>query len=115
MKEEIAKAWVADLRTNPPQAKEVLFDGKGYCCLGRLCVVLGMKPVQENHGFIFERCEKDDEYGWKVLGPWAQETAGLRTKTGETIDQSHELTQMNDEGYSFVEIADFIEANWRNL
>jgi hypothetical protein len=41
MKREIAEAWIADLRTNPPQATGQLYDGEGYCCLGRLCLVVG--------------------------------------------------------------------------
>lgn len=34
--------WIVDLETTTePQARSCLFDGVGYCCLGRLCVVAG--------------------------------------------------------------------------
>lgn len=109
MNREIVERWIADLRTNPPQAKGVLFDGKGHCCLGRLCEILEMKPVKK------EVEEGDEREVWQYdnmefLLPFSiQQQAEMKSEDGSYGDTN--LARDNDSGKSFAEIADIIEAH----
>jgi hypothetical protein len=108
MKHEIADKWIADLRAGPPQAKGALFDGKGHCCLGRLCVLYGLKPkpIDGNgqYGFLGEKGSLPAE----VI-----EWAGMNSNDGSFVNDEGELSDLasiNDSGKSFAEIADIIAA-----
>jgi hypothetical protein len=101
MKKEIADMWIADLRSGPKQRTGRLGDDeKGYCCLGRLHVVLGLST-----------------YGYRYLSAEAMELSGVKTSTGYFGDSNGGfcLSQFNDEGLTFEEIADIIEENWERL
>ena len=102
MNREIAELWVKDLRSNPPQTRLKLFDGKGYCCLGRLCLLAGLTPYEEDRRFFFST--NDATLPNKVL-KWA----GMRDEVGHYKDTS--LAEQNDSGKTFAEIADIIEAH----
>lgn len=127
MKREIAEAWVKDLRTNPPQTTGELYDGKGYCCLGRLCLVLGASFNESDDEGVFGNRKYYPTLGAKeykeseVLPLHIQELAGMNSNNGEFDDESYdmeltvELTLLNDEGRSFADIADIIEKNWEKL
>lgn len=53
-RENILK-WVVDLETTTePQATDALYDGVGYCCLGRLCKVAGLEFVPVDHDYKVE-------------------------------------------------------------
>lgn len=73
-------------------------DGK-FCCLGVLCDVMGAK--WRNLG----DADLHGEFQSFYLGPRALAAAGL------TEEQQEVLYRMNDDGKSFAEIADHIEAN----
>ncbi len=116
MKKEIAEKWVADLRTNPPQAKKRLYDGKGYCCLGRLCLLLGLEFRRQGE------CNKYLPYrdenivgGGAVLPEEIQDLAGMHSDNGAHRYRFDTLSSMNDSGKSFAEIANIIEQEWKNL
>lgn len=111
MKREIAEAWVKDLRTNPPQTTHKLHDEHGYCCLGRLCIVLGA-TFKGNSGCPTLNGETLNEY--EVLPKVIMRLAGMETQSGITFD-GMELSVINDSGYNFAEIADLIEENWKKL
>src|SRR5262245_22394423 len=113
MRKEIADLWIADLR-NPEnkQTTGVLFDGTGYCCLGRLCVVMG-RTFHKNPKLLT----------WNVAGTRATHVlpeavkieAGMRSETGKLHsdgDTFLELVELNDDGSTFPEIADIIEQSW---
>lgn len=119
MNREIAMKWVADLRTpGLKQAKSALFDGEGYCCLGRLCVVLGMQAARRGDLWEF-----DGQNG--LLPHSAVQAAELLNEDGSRIDGSaisfgdlleyKALCEANDDGVTFAQIADWIEQNWRML
>lgn len=108
MKKEIADKWIADLRTNPPQATGALFNGKGYCCLGRLCVVLGYQTVARSGKFYIQ--EDDMELPSIVV-----EEAGMVSSNGVFYSDEACLAELNDAGKTFSEIADVIEAEWERL
>lgn len=124
MKKEIADLWVADLRTNPPQHQGELknLNGPGHCCLGRLCVVLGMEQEAVNHH------DEEDDFGDEGIGPRELLTrtviaaAGMRMGNEAGFIQSlsafmsvDSLAELNDTGRSFAEIADVIEKHWEEL
>ena len=122
MNKEVAEAWVKDLReTTAKQTSGMLFDGVGYCCLGRLCVVLGVG---------FTRAPDDSEWYWliddgsgkgDVLSQSVTDEAGMKSKTGIFCEpdkpeyQPFDLAQLNDQGKTFKEIADIIEKYWEQI
>ena len=108
------EAWLHDLETTEaPQAKGRLFDGVGYCCLGRACVVL--EPLVP-----FVRCTLSDEYTFGVGGTVYASAPSeivnklcLRGVLGYPRDSESEyLTDMNDGGkYTFKDIARVIRSD----
>jgi hypothetical protein len=117
MKKEIADKWVADLRTNPPQCKKVLCNGKGHCCLGRLCLILGVKfkKVGESGSYVPDLPD-DSTVGEKVLPLSIMKEAGLSMRNGQLQGGKYgALSAMNDSGFIFAEIADVIEKDWEIL
>lgn len=111
MHRDIAEKWIADLRSNPPQVKGKLFDGKGHCCLGRLCVLAGIKPKYDSVGerYIFA----GNAFS---LPSEVKEWAGMKSDDGKYADTCDDeldriLARDNDSGKNFAEIADIIAAN----
>ena len=129
MKADIAEKWITALRSGEyTQATDALRDEMGgFCCLGVLCdlyrqetgagkwdgsyfIPAGGEPTAVDYS--------DDIDG--VLPPFVQKWAGTRTAAGfydpDITKQKHEhtklaLTQANDKGANFFEIADIIEQN----
>ena len=104
--DELIDAWILDLRTTKaPQAVGKLFDGKGYCCLGRLCIVAGMS----NENIIHHRFPPLD------IAESIGMTDGGRRWDHQEIKlpnhNKHSLAGANDDGCTFAEIADVIEEN----
>lgn len=102
MNPEIKAQWVAALRSGTyPQGQSVLrsLDGR-YCCLGVLC------DLVDPHGWTTsdfsyrhrQRCNLPDETIYKLV-------------EYSTSSEFIALAAMNDNGHSFAEIADYIEAN----
>lgn len=53
MNPELKQKWIAALESGEyKQARKVLYDGEGYCCLGVLCRVAG--ATFEHSGLLFE-------------------------------------------------------------
>jgi hypothetical protein len=112
MKQEIKVKWLEALRSGEyAQARHKLRTKDGYCCLGVLCDVYRKETgllewVEDTTCFkIKDRfsttCLNDDVIEWgnlKVSNP------------GVIIDNElTTLAQLNDNGYSFNDIADVIE------
>lgn len=115
MKADIKAKWLAALRSGKYQQGRgaLLQQGDGdneYCCLGVLGSICGANSRQLSNGQILE----DVDMGY-VLGPWQPRKPGFypfepgRPETHVTIQRV--LAAMNDNGKSFAEIADYIEAN----
>jgi hypothetical protein len=113
---ERAMELVAALRSgNYIQGKNRLYDNGAYCCLGVACLVAG-KSFDDNN-----RCEEEGE----ILPISVQEYFDFFDKTGGRRDQQPFeiknncrmscLTEANDGGKTFEQIADFIEKNWEQL
>ena len=82
------------------QCQKMLYDGKGYCCLGLACMTLGIaaKPVGP------ASWEFDGQEG-HLSGP-AMVQLGLRDHYGASNAPGQEkLTHMNDTGATFPQIA----------
>jgi hypothetical protein len=118
MKYEVAMAWAKDLLDNQDkQGKEALFDGNGYCCLGRLCLLAGKEfeeyKLSEGKFVVIGTDEA------MILPDEVQEWSGMRTKAGSIFDTSGktilELSSLNDAGTSFKALARIIEDNWERL
>ena len=122
MNRKIAELWIADLRTNPPQSRGVLFDGNGHCCLGRLCELNGLKPVENRHSDRNTYYYDDETF---MLPSQVKEWAEMKSDDGSygsyigvsryIGEDSGTLTDDNDSGKTFAEIADIIEAHIEEL
>lgn len=116
MKQDVAKKWIKALRSGKyKQTKGVLRDeinGKpAYCCLGVLCETLGMKA--RKHAGI-----PRFYYGRKVYGVLplsAFRLTGMKSFNGYLRTEGITLTDLNDEGKSFKQIAKVIEKHWKEL
>ena len=112
MKPEIKAKWLAALRSGKyRQARSVLRSRLGMCCLGVLIDVVdpeGWKQTDWNDGIFSYGRKGEDQLPTvafcKRVGLPAPER---KYSTRTTI--TNKLAEMNDNGKSFSEIADFIE------
>lgn len=118
MDTKLKKKWIKALRSGKyQQTSGSLYDGEGYCCLGRLCVVLGKKFVLP----LEEPCPRsfrvEGQLFNTVLPPNIAEEAGMLSFSGEYISNGIrcQLSVDNDAGTSFAKIADIIEEHWKEL
>lgn len=105
---EFKEKWLSALRSGEyKQGKGKLFaEDNTYCCLGvaaHLCGVPNYKLLNmayvDNNQFIETRIPPPEGYPREIT----------MTSTGSEI--AKKLAVMNDDGKSFIEIADWIEAN----
>ena len=114
MNSEIAKKWVTALRTKKingapiSQAKGALHPtAYGYCCLGVLCELYRLENGGEwdyMSDYVTFLGEAD------LLPSKVRDWAGL-TLNSPRFGSGESLAYMNDQGKSFDDIADLIEAN----
>lgn len=125
MKEEVKDLWVAALRSGRyKQEIGALETCAGSCCLGVLTRefmvrhpgVVRVSNQGRNEPRIFIN-PLINESSTEVLLGVVQKWAGVANADGLfDFDASFtSLTEMNDEGVSFDEIADSIEKHWREL
>ena len=101
--ETVRKKWIAALRSGKyEQGRDQLRSGKEYCCLGVLC------DLAVKNGVISRFIGKDGLLPRKV-----QKWAALSTDDGNY--STNKLTNLNDNGKSFEEIADVIEKEPKGL
>jgi hypothetical protein len=112
LKKAVKKKWVAALRSGKyEQGKTALSIGGKYCCLGVLCEVaiengLPIQATKSAGGLT----EYDDSVSY--LPHSVFDWATLKKGRGCLVDfhvPSGCLSQLNDSGKSFEEIADMIE------
>lgn len=109
----IKEAWLKALRSGDyKQGRQALRIGDGkaskYCCLGVLCD-LGEKKAWEDLYY-------NGEYGYssgKGMQNLSQGYINESLAKKMTLDPivAYDLAQMNDDGKSFAQIADWIEEN----
>ena len=110
---ELQEKWLTALESGEyAQCKGSLHRGAGYCCLGVLCVVSGREFNEQ--GFCEERNQ--------VLPSSVREESRLRDSSGESLATFHigdmrfsQLTEANDSGHTFAQIAAAIRANPENF
>ena len=116
-KEEIKAKWLEELRHGgheqvPGTLKGIKSDGTiGYCCLGVL-----EEKVLGNQITAIQLLDPDEDLylGYVYLGYDGPE--GTYTRLKEDVIGDWPLTddfiEKNDNGWTFPEIADYIEHNW---
>jgi len=104
MKKALKRQWIAALRSGEyEQTRDKLHDAEGFCCLGVACDL-----------FVDDWWEWDsaDEYYYLSKGG---DSMVLPNKCNEawglSLTEEIFLRDMNDNGSTFAEIADWIEAN----
>lgn len=131
---EFKAAWIKALRSGEyTQTKDFLFDGKGYCCLGVACKVVGVDFVldpedtytcdteryftKNGNSLVYPSIEDVDNSVYDVLDQEVPAEVlksfdGLFLSYRRTYQVKNLLSAMNDIWkYTFPQIADWIEAN----
>lgn len=123
MKKEIADLWVKELRSGKwEQGTRYLCKDQKYCCLGVLCEIALREGVD-----ILKKAKNVDDELYYVYGKdraisilpgevmnWAEIATFVGNYTGSYTDELS-LTEQNDSGKTFEEIAEVIEKNYENL
>jgi hypothetical protein len=119
---EIAKKWVAALRSGEyRQSKSQLRRGDGFCCLGVLCELAAKEGVGQWNGTAFttDRMHmggdfvdfvnhRDVHYLPHGVTGWAC----VQSKDPQVLDDNNgksHLSELNDNGFTFDQIATIIE------
>ena len=124
---QLQRAWLQDLKiTEELQTTAMLHEmrsGKAdaYCCLGRACIVANYTPFNVScSGNIISYGLEEDERVWESLPQSLVEELQLRNDIGSFFEEElpadvpyKSLVEMNDSGYTFKQIAEFIEAHPR--
>jgi hypothetical protein len=91
--------WLNDLESGlAPQGQFSLFDGTGYCCLGRLCKIAG-RPITID----------EDDYANNQGRICGLNYAFTHRLLGDAL--TAHLTQMNDTFCTFKEIAQYLTSH----
>ena len=110
MKEEIKDRWVEALRSGKyQQGQGTLKYGESFCCLGVLC---DLHAKETGVDWEYDPRRNAQKYLGNTGVPPVKvhSWAGIRHKANEV------LTNLNDaRGYTFEQIADWIEENWERL
>ena len=112
MNPDIKRQWVDALRSGDyRQGRQLLRFGDEFCCLG----VLSDLATKANVGIDVETLE-DGTYRFdffeSLLPPSIRDWAGLDSRNPRvTVSDGHNraLSDLNDEGITFAEIADLID------
>ena len=129
MNPEVKQKWIGALRSGKyEQGSEKLRSPNGYCCLGVLC---DLYVKENNKEWNFNGYDEDgDETNPHPMDYWCfdgeyeflpqsvMDWAKLYLRNpilrvddnDEMFEFNEEVSTLNDEGYSFSEIADLIEA-----
>ena len=102
------KKWVKALRSGEyTQARMTLKAGESYCCLGVACVLKGRQHKKNPGLYAIARAKglnADEGNYWDgYAGKWLM-----------PLDEQNVLSDLNDSGASFQEIADYIEKKYLN-
>jgi len=130
MREDIATKWVAALRSGEyQQERGFLQTEHGHCCLGVLCD-LHLRETGDGEwrppgsgAWLHAQCYRD---GLGIDGEytpprgvmlWAdlEEDPCLRVEKPGGDVSADGIVNLNDHGYSFAQLADLIEEQWKDL
>lgn len=112
MKKRIMEKWVKALRSKKyKQGKDFLRQNNEFCCLGVLC------DLSKSNEWI--KSQFDDTYYYlganKILPEDVRLWAGLKTENGTMSNDLMCLTELNDNGKTFKQIANIIEKRYKDL
>lgn len=104
MKAELKAKWIAALRSGEYKQgmgglRRYVYGDVVYCCLGVVCEVMGYHYRSEVYETETGHVVHVDKL---VVGDFENELA---------LKQQAHLAEMNDRGWTFTDIADWIEAN----
>lgn len=123
MRKEIAEKWVAALRSGEyEQTAGYLQTEYGHCCLGVLCDLhmretghgewrppgSGYSLYKKSHRYL-DNLGRDGEC---IPPPGVREWADIEE---DPCVLAGSLVDLNDNGFSFAELADLIEGQWESL
>jgi hypothetical protein len=95
--------WLSLMRSGDyRQARNMLCDGKGYCCLGLFCIAAG-RQVSTSPRRIRGHAEDDEP----KFAEQSQNYQFVRSILGHSMVT--DLGDANDSGYTFPQIADATE------
>ena len=107
-----AKKWVNALRSGKyKQCQKTLHDGEGFCCLGVAIDLLGVKWRKSVDGEYYPGYSREH----MVLPDKIRKQIGMKNQAGRVVCNNVYLSELNDNGKSFDEIADIIEKNVDDL
>lgn len=116
----IQKAWIKSLREHPERQIIGVLGFKQHgsykaCCLGEYLLTVKGEACWD--GDIFKDGNSDISLDtiWEEVGLRGKEGELLNNFTGGDGKFYHCLSGMNDEGYTWPEIADYVEANPENV
>ena len=129
MKKTIMKKWVAALRSGEYEQTSgslvsINNEGERFCCMGVLCNLATEDGYGEWDGYVFKDEKGLNSNSW--LPPGVIKWAGMKSESGE-FESSDKDCGVSPEGYSktlvglndahtpFTELADIIEANYKDL
>lgn len=126
MKKEIADKWIAALESGKyKQGRSSLRFNNEFCCLGVLCelaveagVITEAKRILNGQSLLYYYDDCNASYLPSAVRDWAgmYHIAGIFNNEVNDDDRYlPSLTRLNDDGVSFVEIADVIRKNVENL
>lgn len=102
-KQQIEK-WVIALRSGKyKQTQRVLQNHNGFCCLGVACNIFAPNYRKDRYGDLIGELPQECFGAPK----WLREVSCLLHPKLESLDT---LQNLNDDGHSFDEIADILEA-----
>ena len=113
MKKVIADMWIQALTSGEyKQTESAIRINDNFCCLGVLCNIHAQNhpEIAKKQKFKFEYMGYND-----FLPPAVVKWAGMKSNDGEYSVNQASLSEWNDHGYSFQEIAQIIRENWQKL
>lgn len=125
----VADKLVGALRSGEyEQAKGRLKTEDGYCCLGVLCDIYRTENADQNGRWVETDYREESSYQF-VVGQYVSggvlpapvmQWAGMETNNGGFNPNGEgtftdALSSRNDRDWSFTNIADFIEKNYKTL
>lgn len=114
MKKEVAKLWIAALRSgNYSQGTGYLRDlDNNYCVLGVLCELAvqqkGVIREVDKTSYLYNTYRESIP---DVVIEWAK----MKNQHGYCTQINKSLTELNDKGKNFAELADLIQLHWKDL
>ncbi len=116
MKKSVMKKWVAALRSGEyKQCYHQLQDTNGFCCLGVLIDLYIAEKGFEAFNFSSMQVNDDGTLKGMFLPGAVQNWAGMLYGNGSLSDDDISLVTLNDRRTPFSEIADIIEARYKEL